>query len=250
MGLLQQKIHIVQILIVLGKILLHYSRKKDLQSPSEQILSKQFLDVSFKLATKRYFHFQKVNNTSFYINVYSNHPPTIIKHLPKMINKMISDLSCNKEEFDKVKSLYESVLKDRGYFLSMSYNHNTTQNNRRNRNRKVILFNPPYSQNVKTNIGTLLMKLVRNQFPKNNKYYKIFSLNTLKLSYCSTTNVGSIIKQHNCKVLSKTNNNNNRKYNCRSKPNCPWNGQCLYSMSVIQSFIYIIQQQLCLLCNF
>ena len=97
-----------------------------------------FLDVSFNLATKKYFHFQKVNNTPLYINVYSNHPPTIIKHLPKMINKMISDLSCNKEEFDKVKSLYESARKDRGHFLLKSYNHNNTQNNRRNRSRKVI----------------------------------------------------------------------------------------------------------------
>ena len=83
-----------------------------------------------------------------------------------MINKRISDLSCNKEEFDKVKSVYESALKDSGHFSSMSYNSNT-QNARRNRNRKVIWFNPPYSQNVKTNIGKLFIKLVRKHFPKN-----------------------------------------------------------------------------------
>ena len=138
-----------------------------------------------------------------------------------MINKRISDLSCNKEEFDKVKSVYESALKDNGHFSSMSYNSNT-QNARRNRN-KVIWFNPPYSQNVK-NIGKLFIKLVRKHFPKKNKYHKIFNLNTLKLSYCCTTSVGNIIKQHNSKVLSKTNDKNNRKFNCRSKPNCPLNG--------------------------
>ena len=137
-----------------------------------------------------------------------------------MINKRISDFSCNKEEFDKVKSIYESTPKDSGHFSSMSYNNSNTQNARRNRNRKVIWFNPPYSQNVKTNIGKLFIKFVRKHFPNNSKYHKIFNLNTLKLSYCHTTNVGNIIKQHNSKVLDKTNDNINHNH-------CPLNGECL-----------------------
>ena len=63
-----------------------------------------------------------------------------------MMNKRISDLSCHKEEFDKVKSVWESALKDSGHFSSMSYNNSNIQNARRNRNRKVIWFNLPYSQ--------------------------------------------------------------------------------------------------------
>ena len=165
-----------------------------------------------------------------------------------MISKAISDLSCNVEEFDKVKSVYKSALKDSGNFSSMSYNDSNTQNARRNRNRKVIWFNSPYSQNLKTNIGQLFIKLVRKYLIKNNKYYKIFDLNTLKLTYCCPTNIENIIKQHNSKVLSKTNNNNNRKCNCRSKPNCSLND--VHSMSSIQSYICNIQQQLCLLWNF
>ena len=39
----------------------------------------------------------------------SNHPPAIIKQSPKMVDKGISDLSSNKEEFDKVKTIYETV---------------------------------------------------------------------------------------------------------------------------------------------
>ena len=88
------------------------------------------------------------NNTPRYINAFSNHPPTIIKQLSKMINKRISDISCNKEEFDKVKSVSESALKDSGHFSSMSYNNSNTQNARKNRNSKVIWFNAPYSQNI------------------------------------------------------------------------------------------------------
>ena len=91
----------------------------------------------------------------------------------------------------------------------------------------VVWFNPPYSQSVKTNIGKMFIKLVRKHFPKNSKYHKIFNLNTLKLSYCCTTSVGNIIKQHNSKLLSKTNDNNNRKCNCKSKSNYPLNGEYL-----------------------
>ena len=53
-----------------------------------------FLDVTFNLATKKYFPFQKANNTPLYIKVFSSHRPTIIKQFPKMIKKRILDLSC------------------------------------------------------------------------------------------------------------------------------------------------------------
>ena len=148
------------------------------------LIKTDFLDVTFNLAIKKYLPFRKANNTPLYINAFSNNPPTIIKQFPNMINKRISDLSCNEEEYGKVKSIYESALKDSEHFSSMSYNKSITQNSQRNRNRKVIWFNPPYSQNVKTNIGKLFIKLVRKHFPKNSKYHKIFNLNTLKLSFC------------------------------------------------------------------
>ena len=128
-----------------------------------------------------------------------------------MINKRILALSSNKEEFDKVKFVYETVLKDSAHFSSIHFNNSNTQNFRRNRNRKVIWFNPPHSQNVETNIGKLFIELVRKLFHKNNKCHKIFNLNTLNLSYCCTINVGIIIKQYNFKVQSRTNDNNNRK---------------------------------------
>ena len=64
-----------------------------------------FLDDIFNLATKKYFPFRKANNTPLYINAFSNHPHAIIKPLPKMINKIISDLCCYNEEFNKVKSV-------------------------------------------------------------------------------------------------------------------------------------------------
>ena len=130
------------------------------------LIETEFLDVTFNLATKKYFPFRKANNKPLYINAFLNHPPAIIKQLPKMINKRISDLPWNKEGCDKVN---ESAVKERGHFSSMSHNNSNTQNARRNRKRKVIWFNPPYSQNVKINIGKLFIKLVRKHFPKNRK---------------------------------------------------------------------------------
>ena len=76
------------------------------------LIETDFLDITFNLSKKKYFLFWKADDTPLYINAFSNDPHTIIKQLPKMINKRISDLSCNKEEFDKVKSDYETALKD------------------------------------------------------------------------------------------------------------------------------------------
>ena len=89
------------------------SKEERLSITIETNLSEvDFLDATFNLATKKYLPFGKANNTPLYINVFSNHPPTIIKQLPKMINRRISNLSCNKKEFDEVKSVYETALKD------------------------------------------------------------------------------------------------------------------------------------------
>ena len=51
--------------------------------------------------------------------------------------------------------------------------------------------NLPYNQNVKTNIGKLLINLGKKQFLKNNKSHKMFNLNALKLSYCSGAQPGA-----------------------------------------------------------
>ena len=49
------------------------------------LIETDFLDVTFNLATGKFFPYKKPNNIPLYINVKSNHPPLIIKDLPKMI---------------------------------------------------------------------------------------------------------------------------------------------------------------------
>ena len=68
------------------------------------LIETDVLDVTFNLLTEKYFPFRKVNNKPLHINAKSNHTHTIIKELPKMINKRLSALSCNKEVFNKAKT--------------------------------------------------------------------------------------------------------------------------------------------------
>ena len=48
-----------------------------------------FLDVTFDLAANKYFPYRKPNDRPLYINAKSNHPPAVIKELPKMINRRL-----------------------------------------------------------------------------------------------------------------------------------------------------------------
>ena len=104
-----------------------------------------------------------------------------------------------------VKPLYEETLSENNYKASLEF-EKPQYNTKRNRLRKVIWFNPPFSQNVKTNIGKIFLKLVKQHFPKHHKLNKIFNKNTLKLSYCCMKNMSSIIKQHNVNILSAESN--------------------------------------------
>ena len=160
-----------------------------------------FLDVIFNLATGKFFPFRKPKNQPLYINAKSNHPPNILRDLPSMINKRLSDLSCHEEEYEKAKPLYETALNESGYKTTLTYTKTANVKNR-NRARNIIWFNPPSRQNVKSNIGKTFLKLVKKHFPIGHKLYKIFNRNTLKLSYSYMSSMSSVFKQHNYRVLT------------------------------------------------
>ena len=97
-----------------------------------------------------------------------------------MINKRFSELSCNQEKFDKAKPLYEEALLESNYKASLKF-EKPQYNTKTNRLRKVIWFNPQFSQNVKTNVGKIFSRLVKQHFPKHHKLNKTFNKNTLLL---------------------------------------------------------------------
>ena len=67
------------------------------------LIETDFLDVFFDLNTGKYFPFNKANNTTLHIHSKSNQPPSIINQLPSITNKCISNLSCHKTEFKKLR---------------------------------------------------------------------------------------------------------------------------------------------------
>ena len=60
-----------------------------------KMIETDFLDVSFNLEVDNFFPYMKPSNTPLYIHSESNHPPSVVKQLPLMTNKCISNLSCN-----------------------------------------------------------------------------------------------------------------------------------------------------------
>ena len=183
-----------------------------------------FLDFTLNLTDGSYYPYRKPNNETLYIDTNSSHPPTIINHLPAAIGRRISDISSNKELFNKAKPYLESALKQSGHDEKLTYTErkkpaaHTAQNSRKNRQRNVIWFNPLYSMNVQTNIGREFLNFVSKHFPKNHWYSKIFNKNNIKVSYSCTDNLQTIIKKHNRKILetSKTPSTENN-CNCRKK---------------------------------
>ena len=76
-----------------------------------------------------------------------------------------------------------------------------TANNKKQRKRNIIWFNPPYSKNVKTNIRKIFPKLIKKHFLTHHKFHKLFDKNTVKISNSCTQNIESIINPHNAKIL-------------------------------------------------
>ena len=110
-----------------------------------------------------------------------------------MINKRLSDLSCNQEKFNKAKPLYEKALLETNYQVSLQF-ESLQYNTSRNRLCQVIWFNPLFSRNVKTSIGKTFLKIVKQDFQKHHKLIKTFNNEILKLSYGCMKNMSSILK--------------------------------------------------------
>ena len=74
-----------------------------------------YLDVTFILKDGTYKPYHKPDNKITYINVLSNHPPNIIKQLPKTIEQQLFNDSSNETIFNEAAPLYEKALSEAGY---------------------------------------------------------------------------------------------------------------------------------------
>ena len=185
-----------------------------------------FLDITFDLTSGTYKPYNKPNGKPIYINKLSNHPPNIIKMIPSVISRRISNISSNREVFNDAAPFYNKALAESGYNEKIVYSENQTSK-KRQRSRNIIWYNPPFSINVRTNIAHKFLQLISRHFPKGHKLHKVFNRNNVKVSYSCMPNVGSIISSHNKSVLENSKSPCSFGCNCRKKDECPLRGNCL-----------------------
>ena len=70
-----------------------------------------FLDVHLNLENGTTRPFKKKNDVLQYINCLSNHPPMVLKSVPKTVQTRLSMLSSSKAIFEEEKKIYEEALK-------------------------------------------------------------------------------------------------------------------------------------------
>ena len=186
----------------------------------------------------------KPNNTPLYVHKDSNHPPNIIKNIPESINKRLSTISSNETIFNQSVKPYQEALHKSGYSYKLHYDHTTkhpenkSKNGKRNRRRNITWFNPPYSNNVSTNVGKCFLKILDKCFPAEHQLHTILNRNTVKISYSCMPNMKNIINNHNNMIIKNNRTNPpTPECNCRMQNSCPLNGKCLTTELVYQATV-------------
>ena len=79
-----------------------------------------FLDVTLSTHGS-HKPYKKANSSLKYVNKASNHPPSIPKNIPILIQKRLNTISSSEKVFNEAKSEYERALGDAGYSEELSY---------------------------------------------------------------------------------------------------------------------------------
>ena len=94
----------------------------------------------------------------------------------------------------------------------------------KNRPRNIIWLNPPFHKALPTNVTKFFLGLINRHLPKSHRLHKIFSRNTVKVSYSCMQNMSKIYKGHNSKITSAPRNGLTL-CNCRVKGKCHMDGK-------------------------
>jgi len=143
---------------------------------------------------------------------------------------------------------YQQALNVSGYKYNLEYQDiRMGATNSMKRKRKITWFNPPFSQNVQTNVAKCFLKIIDKCFPADHKLHKIINRNTIKVSYSCMMNLKSIISQHNKNIIQQHEENKTHPQrdsiapttdcNCRDKANCPVGGKCLEKNIIYQATV-------------
>ena len=159
-----------------------------------------FLDTTFDLINDIYKPYRKPNGNLVYINT------TVLRQFAKSVSRRILETS-NEQIFKESIAMCEEALKKSGFRENLKYVREEVDKHgkeeKKRRKRKIIWFSPPYSNNLKSNVGKQFLRLVRQHFPKGHKLHKTFNKNTLKVSYSCLRSMSSIWTSHNKKILAE-----------------------------------------------
>ena len=207
-----------------------------------------YLDLTLDLSTGEYRPYMKDNDHPSYVHRLSNHPPGILRNIPKNINDRLSRISSSEAVFEAAAPVYQEALKSAGYDHKLKFQPPNTNNSsgtgrNRTRSRNITWFNPPFSTSVETQIGKEFMKIIE-AFPKNNPLSKLINKNNIKMSYKCMKNMSQVVNSHNSKILkdpAAAVQPHQPHCNCqaRHKQDCPLPGQCAVdSEGKVESVIY------------
>ena len=62
-----------------------------------------------------YEYYRRPDNEPVYVNKQSSHPSNITAYIPKAISKRLTNISCNKNVFDRNIDIYQTELKNSGF---------------------------------------------------------------------------------------------------------------------------------------
>ena len=176
----------------------------------------------------------KPNDSPLYVNKNSNHPKGILENIPHSVNRRLSMISSNKEVFDLASPPYQDALRKSGYDYTLHFDPPVNSQKSNNRQRNISYFNPPFSKNVKTNIGRQFLKLLDKNFPHGHPLRPIMNRNTVKISYRCLANMKKKISSHNLKVQKSEEVQPEPGCNCSGVMGpCPLEGKCL-----VESVVY------------
>ena len=202
-----------------------------------------FLDVTLDLNSGEYRPYTKPGNTPLYINKDSNHPPSVLKNIALEVNRRLSSISSNKNVFNQASPPYQRALQQSGFDHKLEYDppKETNSRKKKTRRRQITWFNPPFSQNVSTNIGRKFLLLLDNCIPPGHPLHKLLNRNTVKISYRTMPNIGQNIARHNAQVLNSDQPKKTTSgCNCQKSRVCPMPGKCqseglIYGAKVTQT---------------
>ena len=77
----------------------------------EEGVQQNYLDINFNLDKSEYGPFKKQNDNTRYLHASSDHPESILKSIPKIVQNRINMLCSSKAIFENRKLEYEEALK-------------------------------------------------------------------------------------------------------------------------------------------